>query len=330
MKKYLFFVLILFFFRSGAIAENKLKLTIAVNNLLGKGIEESTTDIISDRLRSELINTGAFRVMERNEMENVLKEQGFQKTGACEESSCIVEIGKLLGVERMVAGSIGKVGNFLTLSLRIISVATGEIIFTVIEDYKGEIEHVISDVIANAAKELALGIGGEIESGAALKVHTKPEKSTVFINGNKVGTTPYHNDRMPPGDYSLKVKKDTYEPVEITITLHRDSTVIQSFKLKHTKAFLDSVAAVKKIKKRKMQWVRRIVFGTLAAGCGAGGIYMNLKSNDAYDTYMADNEQSSKNYESLYDDVESYETIRNVLYGIAGGFTLGFVISIPF
>ena len=116
MKKS-FLLLMISFLSYQIYAQNSNKLNIAVNDLSGKGIEKSTAGIISDRLRSELIKTGVFRVMERNEMENVLKEQGFQKTGACDDASCLIEVGQILGVDRMVAGSVGKVGNFFTISL---------------------------------------------------------------------------------------------------------------------------------------------------------------------------------------------------------------------
>ena len=95
------------------------KLNIAVNDLEPEGLDESSTRIISDRIRSELINTGVFRVMERAEMQSILREQGFQQTGIC-------EVGQILGVDRMVTGNIGKVGNFYTISLRMINVATCE------------------------------------------------------------------------------------------------------------------------------------------------------------------------------------------------------------
>jgi len=72
---------------------------IAVSDVLGKGLPQSQADIISDRLRGELVKTGHFSVMERAQMDEVLKEQGFQQSGACTEQSCIVAMGQMLGVQ---------------------------------------------------------------------------------------------------------------------------------------------------------------------------------------------------------------------------------------
>ena len=143
MKLSVFICLSIFSAAMQLYAQAPAALNVAVNDLIGKGIEQSSAAIISDRLRSELINTGAFRVMERNEMDNILKEQGFQKSGACDDATCLVEVGQLLGVERMVAGTVGKIETLYTISLRMINVATGQIMFTVNEDFEGDIKSLL-------------------------------------------------------------------------------------------------------------------------------------------------------------------------------------------
>ena len=81
------------------------KINIAVMELDGNGI--SSTDIIglSNRLRTELFKTDKFDVIERSKVDEILKEQGFQKTG-CTNSDCAVEVGQLIGVKVIIVGSI--------------------------------------------------------------------------------------------------------------------------------------------------------------------------------------------------------------------------------
>ncbi len=45
-----------------------------------------------------LYKTRAVDILERNQMEKILKEQGFQLSG-CADSSCAVEIGKILSAD---------------------------------------------------------------------------------------------------------------------------------------------------------------------------------------------------------------------------------------
>ena len=51
---------------------------IAILNLDAVSISNSESITLTDRLRSELVNTGSFIVIERSEMDEILKEQGFQ------------------------------------------------------------------------------------------------------------------------------------------------------------------------------------------------------------------------------------------------------------
>jgi TolB-like protein len=130
-------------------------LTIAVNDFSAEGIQPSEARIISERLRSELLKTDQFRVMERGEMENILKEQGFQISGSCSDQSCLVEVGQLLGVQQMVAGSIGKIGSLYTITARMIDIRSGEILFMINEDVRGGLDEVLRSATATVASRVA-------------------------------------------------------------------------------------------------------------------------------------------------------------------------------
>ena len=91
--------------------------SIAVLDFEGKDISDSEASILTDRLRSELFNLGNYKVLERALMEDILREQGLQQAGICNSSECAVEIGNLLGVQQLVGGSVGKIGNMYTASI---------------------------------------------------------------------------------------------------------------------------------------------------------------------------------------------------------------------
>jgi TolB-like protein len=141
----------------------KTKETIAVNKLQAIGISEDEAEVLTSKLRSELMNVAGFKVLERGQMEEILKEQGFQQSGACTEQQCVVEIGQLLGVSHMVAGSIGKVGNTFSVNVRIFSVKSGEINREVAHTYKGNIDGLLQTELTTVVKKLA-------------RMEVKPEK----------------------------------------------------------------------------------------------------------------------------------------------------------
>lgn len=132
------------------------KTNIAVLDLEPRGgLSAEEVLSVSDRLRGELINTGKYTVIERGQMDIILKEQGFQQTGVCSEASCIVEVGQLLAVHKMVGGSIGKVGKAYSINLKIIDVQSGKIERQVADDIKCSKEKLVSFHIKNVARKMA-------------------------------------------------------------------------------------------------------------------------------------------------------------------------------
>lgn len=130
------------------------KPSIAVNDLIAKGVNATDAEILSERIRVALVNSRAFRVMERGQMAEILKEQGFQKSGACNEKSCIVEVGQLLGVQRILAGTVGKVGSTFEISVSLVDVATGEMLFATTEDCRCNIDEVLLTSTSNIVNKI--------------------------------------------------------------------------------------------------------------------------------------------------------------------------------
>lgn len=135
-------------------AQTDSRTPIAVLDLTGQDISASQRQTFSDRLRHELFATGYFRVMERERMLDILKEQGFHVSG-CISTECAVEVGQLIGVEKIVGGSVSKVGSIYTVNIRLINVETGEIERTAVQDCRCSIEDVLTRTLAQAAAGLA-------------------------------------------------------------------------------------------------------------------------------------------------------------------------------
>ena len=129
------------------------KLNIAVSDLAGQGIDQSSTAIISDRLRTELFKQGGFSVLERNAMQDILKEQGFQQSG-CTSDACAVQIGQLLGVSYIVVGTVGKLGHLFTIDVRLIDVATAKIAYSENVDCDCPIEKVLTNSVVSIAQKI--------------------------------------------------------------------------------------------------------------------------------------------------------------------------------
>lgn len=158
------------------------KQTVAILDFEGRGISEMEAATLTDRLMSEMVNTNAVIMVERNQMEEILQEQGFQQSG-CTTAECAAEVGALLGVQNMVSGSFGKLGNTYTIDSKMFSVETGATIRSVSKTYKGEVDGLLP-VIEVVAWELtgltppadliARASGGTPEPVAAARAPRQP------------------------------------------------------------------------------------------------------------------------------------------------------------
>ncbi len=81
---------------------------------------------VAEFLRTELVNTGEYRVVERTKLEKVLSEQKLSMTGVLDESTAS-EIGRMLGAKLVVTGSVIAMGEIYTINIRMINTASGEI-----------------------------------------------------------------------------------------------------------------------------------------------------------------------------------------------------------
>ena len=95
-----------------------------------KGNYDNPALIIQEKMTSALANQGVFRVIERQQLEKVMAEQKLQMSGLIDNSSA-VEIGKMLGADGIMVGSVTEYGRTiypkarLTINVRVIEVETG-------------------------------------------------------------------------------------------------------------------------------------------------------------------------------------------------------------
>jgi len=141
------------------------KTSIAVWDFEAMGLNSQEVDILSRRVVSLLVSTNQYIVTDRNNMKAILEEQSFQASG-CASNECIVEIGQLLGVQKMLSGSIGKFGSVFTIELYLIDIQTGQIQRSANHDIIGEMELLLTEGIGTALNKL-LGESSEPVQTAA-------------------------------------------------------------------------------------------------------------------------------------------------------------------
>ena len=138
----------------GKEAPTKLKLqregetalsTLAVMDFEGRGITMGEAETLTDRLITELSRTKKVILVERGTMNDVLNEQGYETAG-CTSDECAAEVGALLGVDLMISGAIGKIGNTYTIDAKMFKVSTGAAENMKNITYQGEVDGLIIEI----------------------------------------------------------------------------------------------------------------------------------------------------------------------------------------
>ena len=111
-------------------------------------INSELSQAATDLMINALIKTERFRVFERIKLDAILKEQDFQAYSGRVDPSTAIKIGKILGVDLIVTGSVTSIiyrksggiklgpvslkksSASVTMTVRAINVTTGEIIFS--------------------------------------------------------------------------------------------------------------------------------------------------------------------------------------------------------
>ena len=145
--------------------------TVAILDFDGQGVEASDVQTLTERMRTEIGNTNAVRLIERKAVEKIMEEQGFQQTG-CTSDECAAEVGQLLGVQFMVSGTIGRMGKKYTIDCKMFSVETGETVRAKNATFEGDISGLLLEM-----QIMAWEIAG-LEAPANLKLKRAGSETT--------------------------------------------------------------------------------------------------------------------------------------------------------
>jgi len=308
------------------------KLQIAVLNLETLGLEETTAIALSERLRSELVATGAYRVIERNQMNTILREQGFQQSG-CTSDACAVEIGKILNINRICAGSVARVGSIFTVSLRLIDVSTGEIVISVTEDCDCPIETLLTETM----KKLALQLAGDTlppppSREGTLQIINPLTGTVVSLNGMML-TLDKDSLVVPSGKHRLTARKPGFEGFSSQFKIRPGEHLRIDLHLKpktRPKALFRSLFLPGLGQHYQEKSLSGFMFNLFFVGSAGAAVLLDKQMTDKSDEYenlresyteaysLSEIEQARKLMTERYDDIENLELQRNLAIGAAG------------
>ena len=173
-------------------------------------LSQGATDLMIDAL----LSTNRFRVFERAKLDTILQEQNFLHFCGLVDQTTAVKLGKMIGVDSILTGSLTnvtftkgewlKVGPFrfrksyvkVVMTIRIIDVTTGEILFSTVQEEKAS-KSAISGVLPipipggiGFSHEEAVDILSAVElicNKVVLNFVAKMDKKTVELSSAPLG-----------------------------------------------------------------------------------------------------------------------------------------------
>ena len=182
MKKISLIIMLLMAFAMAATAQNK-KMKIAVMDFkAGVGVNANEVEGLSDMLINTLYESGKFSIVERSQINQVLKEQKFQASELTNEQ--LAQVGRILGVESVLIGTVnflaehknldGSMTGEYNVDVRAVDVESGEVVTTAGaakssgSTYRAMMEKIGRQLAANLmdeAPEVVVMRGGLITKG---------------------------------------------------------------------------------------------------------------------------------------------------------------------
>jgi TolB-like protein len=139
------------------------KMRIAVMEFKAEGVSVKIARVISNMVRTDLVKMDKFIVVERTQMDAIMKEQGLQMTG-CTDESCAVQVGRLMSANKMLIGEVGSMGRAIVITVRIVDVEKGVSEFAEKETAPSEYE------LSKSVNKLTERLSATIEEAMAVKI----------------------------------------------------------------------------------------------------------------------------------------------------------------
>lgn len=274
-----------------AAGQSSSRPTLSVMNLKAAGsVSSEQAVLLTDRFLLELARTERFDVVERSRRDDILKETAFQQSGICDEAACLVQAGKLLGVQKMVGGTIGRIGETFSVNLRMVDVATGRIEQTAIRDFTGP-----EDVLLTTAMR---------------------EIAWQFKPG---GLTKEDEEELARRILSEKRKREEEARLGLGRELKRKEEA-EAQRLAEEKKKVERIRKVEHSRKvKRLTALTTFLLGGSAIGVG---LYKESQANDLFGKYKAATDSASADYYEK--QVRRADLLANISFGTGAVF---FIVS---
>jgi TolB-like protein len=182
------------------------KKKMAVLEVRPLGEEKELAQNLTQVVIMELKKIDGLSLISRDEIRSMLSFEQDRQALGCSDESCLAEIGGALGVEYIVTGNVGKLGEAYILNLKLINIRDAKTENRVAESFQGDETQLIG--AARFAVRKLLGITGE--GDGQLQVRPSVMDSRLFVDGQEIEMR--EKISLKAGKYNLRLEADGHYP----------------------------------------------------------------------------------------------------------------------
>jgi hypothetical protein len=134
-----------------------LRLKVAVIKLTAKGgLSQGVVDLFTEALVGDLRKRPGVSVMSEADMTAILGLERQKQMLGCADESCLAELGGALGVDRLITGSVGRIGGTLVVNITSLDPKKVRAVASVSERVKTDKDDAILEMLPGFVSQLLL------------------------------------------------------------------------------------------------------------------------------------------------------------------------------
>ncbi|MCB9789004.1 MAG: hypothetical protein H6744_20185 [Deltaproteobacteria bacterium] len=184
---------------------------VAVIDLASHGVAPQLGENLTQLLSLELKKSEGLSVISRDEIQTLLRFEAEKQILKCtSDTSCLVEIGGALGVDYLVSGSVGLLGDAFVITLKLMDVHEAVVVSRASESFRGP-ESELPQALRFATRNL---LGQPMSGAGSLAVQANVKKGELIVGSEDPRPYPLPSplDGLSAGKYGISMRAQGYEP----------------------------------------------------------------------------------------------------------------------
>jgi hypothetical protein len=252
----------------GTEPEAALNQKIAVWRFDALGIEPELVARLETLFRMELARLSKVPLPGRRDIERAVTADQQQCTG---EERCLAAIGKKLGVDVVVTGTVGAMGSSYVLNIKAVEVASQKQIRRIESDpLRGSPDDLIEGVRVAAYRLLA-----PEQLHGSIQVQTDIIGAEVRLDDKPIGKTPLANvgviSKLALGKHALRVQAPGYDPFDDEVDVHFQKVSQVEVRLLQSKDVIGT-GKVERVERRPFYTRTWFIIGVGVVAVGLGAL----------------------------------------------------------